>query len=159
MKTVKFAGTVILFIAMVSLFASPVHSDQVNEKAAATEGSNNQSLTDQIKSIDEQVNPAAWNIRNGCVVLRRIKRIKFVDDQTALMSMRGKNKGRNKIVLKLRRECPGIKRNGYVHRTSGLRLCAGFDRFSVMGSSFSCRVESLEPYVNIEEPQEKISLD
>ena len=159
MKTVKFAGSVILFFTMVSLFASPVYSDQVNEKAAATESSNNQSLTDQIKSIDEQVNPAAWNIRNGCVVLKRIKRIKFVDDQTALMSMRGKNKGRNKIVLKLRRECPGIKRNGYVHRTSGLRLCAGFDRFSVMGSSFSCRIESLEPYVNIEEPQGKISLD
>ena len=158
MKTVKFTGSLVIFFTMVSLFTAPVYSEQEDTKTAP-DTDKGLSLADQVKSIDDQINPAAWNTRNGCVVLRRIKHIKFVDDQTALMSMRGKNQGRNKIILRLRRECPGIRHSGYVHRTSGLRLCEGFDRFSVMGSGFSCRVESLEPYIDIEEPQGKITLD
>ena len=158
MRTSKFTGRVTVFFVLFFLFASPGFSDQ--EKNKKISGAiDNPSLADQVKNINTEVDPAAWNIRNGCVVLRRIKRIKFVDDQTALMSMRGKNQGRNKIILRLRRECPGIRYSGYVHRTSGLRLCAGFDRFSVMGSGFSCRVESLEPYIDIEEPKGKITLD
>ena len=147
----------LLFIAM-SLLTSSVYAEQgETKKAVANEAG---SLADQARSIDEDINPAAWNIRNGCVTLKRIKRIKFLDDQTALMSMRNRNPDRKKIILKLRRECPGIKRNGYIHQTTGLRLCAGFDRFVVMGSSgYSCRIASLEPYINIEEPKLDSDLD
>lgn len=158
MKTTKFSNYVRGFFIALLVFSGSVYSEEDENKKGAN-SSDSLSLAEQVKNIDVQVDPAAWNIRNGCVVLRRIKRIKFVDDQTALMSMHGKNQGRNKIILRLRRECPGIRNNGFVHRTTGLRLCAGFDRFSTMGSGFSCRVESLEPYIDIEEPQGKITLD
>jgi hypothetical protein len=63
-----------------------------------------QSLADQAKGIEDSIDVSDWKIRNGCVMLRRIKRIRFVDDQTALLSMRGKKQ----IVLRLQRNCPGI---------------------------------------------------
>ena len=147
----KWFGLILLLVLVG--YSMPNYAQQVaSNKATSAEPL---SLTDQLKSIKDEVNPAAWKIRNGCVTLKRIKRIRFLDDQTALMSMRGKKK----IILRLKRECPGIKRSGYVHHTVGHRLCAGFDRFSVLGSGFSCRIDSLEPYVNIEEPQSEIDLD
>lgn len=159
-REIKMKITCILKAAILTavVLASISYGEQVDvNKASAPQVA---SLTDQLKAIEDEVNPAAWNIRGGCVTLNRVKRIKFLDDQTALMSMRNRNPDRKKIILKLRRECPGIKRNGYIHRTSGLRLCAGFDRFVVMGSSgYSCRIESLEPYVNIEEPKLGEKLD
>lgn len=140
------------------IFTVPAYGEQNGTGAASDEET--ASLSEQLAGIEDKVNPAAWNIRGGCVPLKRIKRIQFLDDQTALMSMRNRNPDRKKIILKLRRECPGIKRNGYIHRTAGLRLCAGFDRFVVMGSSgYACRIESLEPYVSIEEPKPDRDLD
>jgi hypothetical protein len=114
-----------------------------------------QSLADQAKGIEDSIDVSDWKIRNGCVMLRRIKRIRFVDDQTALLSMRGKKQ----IVLRLQRNCPGIKNTGFMHRTVGSRLCSGFDRFTVMGTGYSCRVESLEPYIEIEELPRDQNLD
>jgi hypothetical protein len=163
MKTTMFKGflpalLLKVLLITVSVFAHSVYGEQAEtKKETASEGN---SLVDQLKAIDANANPEAWNIRNGCVTLRRINRIKFLDDQTALMSMRNRNPDRKKIIIKLRRECPGIKRNGYIHQTNGLRLCAGFDRFVVMGSSgYSCRIASLEPYVDIEEPTLNSDLD
>jgi len=158
MKTTKFIVSILAVVVTITLFLSPVYSEQLDQsKASEPEVL---SLTEQLKNIEDEVNPAAWNIRNDCVTLSRIKRIKFLDDQTALMSMRNRNPDRKKIILKLRRECPGIKRNGYIHQTNGLRLCAGFDRFVVMGSSgYSCRIASLEPYISIEEPASDRGLD
>lgn len=170
MKITNFTGSVLVFLMSVLLFSGQGLAQQADNASASTTGSTTasnidntskvESLADKLKSLEEEVNPAAWNIRNGCVPLNRIKRIKFMDDQTALMSVRNRDSGKKKIILKLKRECPGIKRNGYIHYASGLKLCAGFDRFSVMGSSgFSCRIASLEPYVNIEEPATERGLD
>jgi hypothetical protein len=152
MRATKFMVSVLVAFMAPLLFTSQAIGDQEDTAEVA-------SLTDQLKTIEDEVNPAAWNIRNGCVTLKRIKRIKFLDDQTALLSMRSRHPGKKKIILKLRRQCPGIKRSGYVHKSSGFKLCAGFDRFSVLGSGFSCRIESLEPYVSIEEPKPAIDLD
>lgn len=158
MKTTKLTVSILVTFVTISLFISPAYSEQTDQNKSNS--AKVSSLTDQLKTIEDEVNPAAWNIRNGCVTLNRIKRIKFLDDQTALMSMRNRNPDRKKIILKLRRECPGIKRNGYIHQTNGLRLCVGFDRFVVMGSSgYSCRIASLEPYINIEEPKLESDLD
>ena len=155
MKICKFNQSILVVLATLFLpalvFTSSTYGEQIDINSPSNPKSS--SLADQLSSIETEIDPAAWNIRNGCVTLRRVKRIKFLDDQTALMSMRNRNPDRKKIILKLRRECPGIKRNGFIHRASGQRLCVGFDRFIVMGSSgFSCRVESLEPYIDIEEP-------
>ena len=162
MKITKFTISITAILNIVFLTAALLASSSFGEQIEASKASTSQvaSLTDQLKSIEDDVNPAAWNIRNGCVTLRRIKRIKFLDDQTALLSMRSRNPDKRQIILKLRHECPGIRRNGYIHQTSGMRLCAGFDRFTVMGSSgYSCRVESIEPYINIEEPKLEAGLD
>ena len=162
MRTIKFTLSVLVAFVAPLLFTSPAIGDQVDAKEVDTievDTIEVASLTDQLKAIEDEVNPAAWNIRNGCVTLKRIKRIKFLDDQTALLSMRSRHPDKKKIILKLRRQCPGIKRSGYVHKSSGFKLCAGFDRFSVLGSGFSCRIESLEPYVSIEEPKPAIDLD
>lgn len=162
MKITRLTASVLAILKAAILAATVLAIPSYGEQEDAIKASTSEvaSLTDRLKAIDDEVNPAAWNIRGGCVTLNRIKRIKFLDDQTALMSMRNRNPDRKKIILKLRRECPGIRRNGYIHKTSGLRLCAGFDRFVVMGSSgYSCRIESLEPYINIEEPKPDRNLD
>ena len=73
---------------MAVVLASLSYGEQVDvNKASAPQVA---SLTDQLKAIEDEVNPAAWNIRGGCVTLSRVKRIKFLDDQTALMSMRNR---------------------------------------------------------------------
>jgi hypothetical protein len=96
MKISIFKGFLPVLLAM-SVFAGSAYSEQVEtKKSVAPQDS---SLTDQLISIDKDVNPAAWNIRNGCVTLKRVKRIKFLDDQTALMSMRNRNPDRKKIIL------------------------------------------------------------
>jgi hypothetical protein len=152
MKICKLNQSILVILATLFLptllLTSPTYGEQIDSNKSSSQKAS--SLVDQLSSIEAEVDPVAWN---GCVTLRRVKRIKFLDDQTALMSMRNRNPDRKKIILKLRRQCPGIKRNGYIHRASGQRLCVGFDRFIVMGSSgYSCRVESLEPYIDIEEP-------
>ena len=158
MKTTKSTISILVVFVTISLFVRPAYSE--NSDQGQANSAQIVSLTDQLRAIEDEVNPAAWNIRNGCVTLSRIKRIKFLDDQTAVMSIRNRNPDRKKIILKLRRQCPGIKRNGYIHQTNGLRLCAGFDRFVVMGSSgYSCRIASLEPYISIEEPALDRDLD
>ena len=165
MKIIQLTGSVLVLLLSVLLFTSQGYAEQaVNSNASESVSTGNtskvESLTDQLEDLEDDVNPAAWNIRNGCVPLNRIKRIKFVDDQTALLSIRNRDSGKKKIILKLKRRCPGIKRNGYIHHAGGLKLCAGFDRFSVLGSSgYSCRIGSLEPYVNIEEPATERDLD
>lgn len=105
------------------------------------------SLTDKVKQIGD-VDPAQYGIRNGCVSLSRIRSINFIDDQTAIVSMRG----RKKILLRLRRECHGIEYNGFVHQTRGQDLCARFDSLRVMRTGTQCQIESLEPYIEVEDP-------
>tara|TARA_B110000503_G_scaffold141860_1_gene236738 strand:+ start:7008 stop:7463 length:456 start_codon:yes stop_codon:yes gene_type:complete len=136
----------VLWFSLV-LAAEPAAEDE-------TTAETDRSLTEEMESIDQAVTADAWNIRNGCVPLRRVRRIEFVDDQTAIITLFGKKK----VVLRLQRVCPGIKRNGFLHENRGHRLCEGFDRFTVLGGSMtSCRVESLEPYITIEaaEPEGK----
>ena len=70
------------------------------------------SIVDRIKSI-QSVNAKDWGIRKGCIASSRIRKIKFLDDQTAMLTLRGKKKA----ILRLGSACPGIKRNGYA-RTS-----------------------------------------
>jgi len=106
-------------------------------------------LSDKLSAIDKEAGSGGWKVRNGCLPANRIKRIKFVDDKTALITLFGKKTA----ILRLQTECPGIKRSGYVSYRSNSRLCARFDRLSVMGGSgYSCRIASIEPFVALEEP-------
>ena len=131
--------------------SSDSHSEETTDSSApspATEDAE-KSLSEQIRAIDQEAGSAGWKVRNGCVPSNRIKRIKFIDDKTALITMYGKKTA----ILRLERECPGIKRSGYVTYRTNNRLCAHFDRLSVMGGSgYSCRIASIEPFVAFEEP-------
>lgn len=101
----------------------------------------------EIDSIDEK----KWGIRHGCLNSRRIKKIKFIDDQSAIVSLRGKKKA----ILRLGAACTGIKSRGYMLVRSDAKLCERFTRFQVLGGSFSCRVAAIDPYVELEDPPER----
>ena len=100
------------------------------------------SVLERLEQIEE-VDPKGWGIRNGCISRARIKSIHFIDDQSAIVNMMGKKK----ILLTMRRECRGIKREGYITRVRGNTLCAKFDRFEVIDRGLSCAIKSFEPYI------------
>ena len=102
-------------------------------------------ILERLKNISD-VDPREWGIRNDCIALQRIKHIRFVDDQSAVVKMRGKKK----VLLRLRRECPGIKTEGFLHQARGSQLCARFDRFEVLNRGIPCSIESIEPYFEVE---------
>ena len=116
-------------------------NDSVADKGVKTPGS---SILDRLKGISN-LNLADWGIRNGCISLVRVKSIRFVDDQSAVIELKGKKKA----LLRLRRECPGIKREGFIHRSHGRQLCARFDQFEVIDRGIPCSIESIEPYVEV----------
>ena len=107
------------------------------------------SLVERMKAITP-VNYKKWSIRGGCINSSRIKRIKFLDDRTALLSLVGKKKA----VLRLASNCPGIKRHGFSHASDGQRICTRYSRFSVLGGSYACKVASIDPYLELEDPPE-----
>ena len=76
--------------------SSDSHSEETTDSSApspATEDAE-KSLSEQIRAIDQEAGSAGWKVRNGCVPSNRIKRIKFIDDKTALITMYGKKKRR-----------------------------------------------------------------
>ena len=103
-----------------------------------------------LASSSATLNPKDWGIRNGCVSRSRIRHINFIDDEKAIIDMMGKKK----ILLTMRRECRGIKRDGYITYVKGNQLCARFDRFQVIDSGISCAVGSLEPYIEPIAPED-----
>jgi len=110
------------------------------------------SILERMHAI-EGVDPKAYGVRRGCVSLSRIKHIRFQDDQNAIIDLgRGK-----KLLLRLHRECTGIKDKGFEYESRRGQLCAKFAYFNVIGRSMHCTLESITPYVNIEDvkPEEK----
>jgi hypothetical protein len=110
-----------------------------------------QNIVDKIHQI-EAPDAAKHGIRRGCIAQHRIRNIRFKDDQSAIVDMgRG-----NKALLRLRRECYGIKREGFKYESRQGKLCEKFARFKVIGRSMDCIVESITPYIDIEdvEPDE-----
>lgn len=140
MKAINF-----LFLLSVVLASVDIRGEGRPEKADEAQKS---SVLEQLQGIDE-LNPRDWGIRNGCISMSRVRSIDFVDDQKALISLSGKKK---KALLTLRRECRGIESNGFVHQSRSGDICARFDSLKVIRSGFTCQIESIEPYVELEEP-------
>lgn len=103
----------------------------------------------------QQLDYKRWGIRNGCISNGRIKRIKFMDDRSAMINMYGKKKA----IMRLENRCPGIKKHGFLHVTDGKRLCIKNSRFQVLGGGFNCKIASIDPYVGLEEPPELQEFD
>ena len=153
MKAIRYPLSLVYLLLSLVLISSASYSDEATGPStsvhAPPDAVGKVSLADQVKAMDKKAGAAGWKVRNGCLPANRIKRIKFIDDQTALISMFGKKTA----ILRLQTECPGIKRSGYVTYRSNSRLCARFDRLSVLGGSgYSCRIASIEPFVALEEP-------
>ena len=157
MKAVKYPLSLVFLLSSLVLISSASFSeDNIDAPASAAPAAGKKSLTEQLAVIDEKAGSAGWKVRNGCLSSNRIKRVKFIDDKTALVTMFGKKTA----ILRLERECPGIKRSGYMSYRSGGRLCAKFDRLSVMGGSgYSCRIASIEAFVELEEPVPEKDID
>ena len=123
----------------------------INDATDTSDSAKN--ILDKIHQI-EAPDASKYGIRRGCIAQHRIKNIRFKDDQSALIDMgRG-----NKALLRLRRECNGIKREGFKYESRQGKLCEKFARFKVIGRSVECIVESIVPYIDIEdvEPDETL---
>ena len=124
----------------------------------SAEGSSHQGAEGSVSILErmhaiEGVDPKAYGVRRGCVSLSRIKHIRFQDDQNAIIDLgRGKE-----LLLRLRRECTGIKDKGFEYESRSGQLCARSSYFNVIGRSMHCPLESITPYINIEDikPEEK----
>ena len=125
-------------------------NDGSSEKSHQEESVNKHQMStadvlERLKNISD-IDSNDSGIRNGCIALRRIKHIRFVDDQSAIIEMRGNKKA----LLRLRRECRGIKSEGFLHRTRGGNLCVRFDQLEVLNRGMTCSIESIEPYFVVE---------
>ena len=135
----------LIFAGFGASLAVGASSDLANQDSNIA-GDNRSNLV----SSSTTLNPKDWGIRNGCVSRSRIRHINFIDDEKAIIDMMGKKK----ILLTMRRECRGIKRDGYITYVKGNQLCARFDRFQVIDSGISCAVGSLEPYIEPIAPED-----
>ena len=113
---------------------------------SATEESQDISIIDRLRAIDD-VNGRDWGIRNGCISLRRIRSINFIDDQSAVIQL-----ARDKeVILRLRRECRGIGSEAFIYKTRGHQLCERFDSLRLVTTERDCLIQSIEPYLKIEQ--------
>ncbi len=135
----KISGVLITFVFSVVFGGIAIAEHQGSEESSVGMES---SVVDSAQDLD----PKDWGIRNGCISRSRIRHMHFVDDETAIIDIMGKKK----VLLTMRRECRGIKREGYITRVRGNQLCARFDRFEVLDTGISCAIKSLEPYIEPE---------
>lgn len=110
-------------------------------------------LSEQLAQL-EQLDESEWGIRNGCVLLSRVRQMTFIDDQHALLKLSGNRRAR----LTLASDCPGIAANGYLLINRSGRLCSRFDSVAVLDNSFGgaragqrCAIESIAPEVELEQ--------
>lgn len=112
------------------------------------------SIVDRMHGI-ENVKDKTWSIRRGCINSGRVIKIKFLDDRTAMIKMLGKKKA----ILRLSSSCPGIKKHGFLHVTKGRRICERHSRFEVLGGTYGCKVASISPYMELQDPPALEELD
>ncbi|MGB2045869.1 MAG: DUF6491 family protein [Porticoccaceae bacterium] len=146
----------LLILSTVAANTAPIVTESAMDSAmdsvmdsvtdSATEESQDISIIDRLRAIDD-VNGRDWGIRNGCISLRRIRSINFIDDQSAVIQL-----GRDKeVILRLRRECRGIGSEAFIYKTRGHQLCERFDSLRLVTTERDCLIQSIEPYLKIEQ--------
>lgn len=136
----------LILLVLVFRISAAQGEDSPASPSPEADAPQNTSITERVHNIGG-LNPSDYGIRRGCISLARISSINFLDDQSAIVSVRGGKK----VLLRLARECHGIEYNGFVHQTRGQELCARFDTLRVMQTGIPCQIESLEPYVEVQE--------
>ena len=139
----KISGVLIAFVLSVVFSISAIAELEGSEEI-------NVGMESSVVESAQDLDPKDWGIRNGCISRSRIRHMHFVDDETAIIDIMG----RKKVLLTMRRECRGIKREGFITRVRGNSLCARFDRFEVLDTGTSCAIKSLEPYIEPEEVED-----
>ena len=139
----KISGVLIAFVLSVVFSISAIAELEGSEEI-------NVGMESSVVESAQDLDPKDWGIRNGCISRSRIRHMHFVDDETAIIDIMGKKK----VLLTMRRECRGIKREGFITRVRGNSLCARFDRFEVLDTGMSCSIKSLEPYIEPEEDED-----
>lgn len=117
-----------------------------NATNSTTKESQEISIIDRLNAINV-VDARDWGIRNGCISLSRIRSINFIDDQSAVIQLGGNKE----IILRLRRDCRGIGSEAFIYKTRGHQLCERFDSFRLVTSERDCFIQSIQPYLKIEE--------
>ena len=103
---------------------------------------------DKVKNI-ESIKPSQWGVRSGCISVNKIRSISFLDDQLAIVNLRGKKQ----LILRLRNECRGIANKGFSYKVKSGQLCPRFDRLTQVQSGMKCEIASIEPYVRLLESE------
>ena len=112
---------------------------------AADQGVGYSSILDKVHNISGP-DPQKYGLRRGCVLINRIKNIRFKDDQTAIADL-----GRDiKLLLRLRNACQGIRRDGFEYESRQGKICENFSQFTVIGKQMGCTLKSITPYVELE---------
>ena len=130
------------------LMLLPFISGAVCAESAAVEDTESaaSSPIERMQAIGE-VDSSKWGIRRGCISLNRIRSINFSNDQSAIIDI---GRGRE-AILRLKRECKGIRSEGFAYKTRGSHLCEKFDSLRLLISKRDCQIESIEPYLKLEE--------
>jgi hypothetical protein len=89
---------------------------------------------------------AGWELRNGCVPNRHIKRVKFDSTDSGIVELTGGKK----LRLTLRTGCSGIRTEGYVHKPVNHQFCEG-DILRVLNYGNVCVVDRLEPLLELDD--------
>ena len=130
-------------------------ADQLDEDEFEQELNKAESLMARLGEIDP-IDEKKWGIHKGCLDLSRIKKISFIDDQSAIISLGGKKKA----SLRLGSVCTGIKSHGYMLIRNNAKVCERFTRFkALVGGMSSCIVAAIDPYVELEDPPEREIFD
>ncbi|MDG1164703.1 MAG: hypothetical protein P8N61_04965 [Porticoccaceae bacterium] len=130
-------------------------ADQLDEDEFEQEPNRAESLMARLGEIDP-IDEKKWGIHKGCLDLSRIKKISFIDDQSAIISLGGKKKA----ILRLGSVCTGIKSHGFMLIRNNAKVCERFTRFkALVGGMSSCIVAAIDPYVEIEDPPEREIFD
>ena len=137
---VKNKGLHVLWVFLLALFATQLW-------AAEESGAG-------LKSPDlnyDDVDPKDWGIQNGCIRISQIKSFTYASPTTAKLDLID-NKS---VIMTFLNQCTGFDVRGVIYETRTGQLCARFDHVSVLGYGTVCQIESIEPFLRLDEPEQQ----
>ena len=104
---------------------------------------------------DYDLDPKKWGIQNGCIHTNRIRKMTFVDNQSAIIKISNKKF----ILMTLTRPCPGVKNRGVSYQSRNGMLCERHDYIKSLDTGFNCQIKSFEPYVVLEDEADEFVIE
>jgi len=140
-------NTYVILIVGVLYLCSPF-SGVFSSELGNPSGSNEWQYSSGTKSLEGGVNLEGWGIYNGCISSNRIRKIKVLDNYSAMLDLvDGKQ-----VKIRFMKHCEGIKRHGFVYTARNNMFCTHNYSVRVLNTGAHCQVDSLEPYFENEMP-------